>query len=155
VGLIGYGGMIQWIKPDTGRIHLERLLDALLEAEVIFTYVAKDLTLVPPRVLPPSSLVIALSPLCDERFIKATSDLAARGFDVIVLAVSPIGLTRAAQPPSRLVDAACRLWALERQLRREELARHGLRVIEWDPEEPLELALTRIARRQRRVAVPA
>jgi uncharacterized protein (DUF58 family) len=155
VGLIRYGGALQWIKPDTGRIQLERLLDALLEAEVIFTYVSKDLALVPPRVLSPSSLVIALSPLCDERFIKATSDLAARGFDVMVLAISPVGLTRGAERRSGVTDAACRLWALERRIRRNELARHGLRVIDWDPEEPLELALTRISRRRRRAAIPA
>ena len=70
VGLIEYGGVLRWVKPSSGRAQFERLLDALLAADVVFTYVAKDLTMVPPRVLPPQALVIALSPLLDPRFVR-------------------------------------------------------------------------------------
>lgn len=116
VGLIDYGAAIRWVRPGSGRAQLERLLDPLLDADVFFTYVAKDLDLVPPRVLPPQALVIALSPLLDPRFVAAVTNLRARGFEVVVLAVSPVDLTRAAVPPSDLVDAACRLWGVERRL---------------------------------------
>jgi uncharacterized protein (DUF58 family) len=149
VGLITYGGLLHWVKPASGRVQLERLLDALLEAEVRFTYVAKDVALVPPRVLFPRSLVIALSPLLDPRFIKAASDLAARGFDVMILSVSPIDVTRACLDASVLVDAASRLWELERRARLAELRRHGLRIIEWRPDEPLDLALAQLGRHRR------
>jgi len=149
VGLITYGGLLHWVKPGSGRVQLERLLDALLEAEVRFTYVAKDVALVPPRVLSPRSLVIALSPLLDPRFIKAASDLAARGFDVVILSVSPIDVTRACLDASALVHAACRLWELERRARLVELRRQGLRVIEWHPGEPLDLALAQLGRHRR------
>jgi uncharacterized protein (DUF58 family) len=149
VGLMKYGGLLHWVKPGSGRAQFERLLDALLEAEVVFTYVAKDLALVPPRVLSPRSLVIALSPLLDPRFIKAASDLAARGFDVVIVSVSPVDITRACQDASVLVDAACRLSELERQARLAELRRQGLRVIEWHPDEPLDLALAQLGRHRR------
>ena len=62
----------------------------LLQASVVFTYVTKDLDLVPPRVLPPQALVIAFSPLLDKRFVKAATDLAARRFDLVIVAVSPL-----------------------------------------------------------------
>jgi uncharacterized protein (DUF58 family) len=149
VGLLKYGGLLHWVKPGSGRAQFERLLDALLEAEVVFTYVAKDLALVPPRVLSPRSLVIALSPLLDPRFIKAASDLAARGFDVVIVSVSPVDIIRACQDASVLVDAACRLWELERQDRLAELRRQGLRVLEWHPDEPLDLALAQLGRHRR------
>jgi uncharacterized protein (DUF58 family) len=149
VGLIRYGGLLHWVKPGSGRAQFERLLDALLEAEVVFSYVAQDLALVPPRVLSPRSLVIALSPLLDPRFIKAASDLAARGFDVLILSVSPIDITRASQDASVLVDAACRLWELERRARLVELRRQGLRVLEWRPDEPFDLALAQLGRHRR------
>jgi hypothetical protein len=113
------------------------------------TYVAKDLALVPPRVLSPRSLVIALSPLLDARFIKAASDLAARGFEVVIVSVSPVDIVRACQDASVLVDAACRLWDLERQGRLAELRRQGLRVIEWHPDEPLDLVLAQLGRHRR------
>ncbi len=149
VGLIEYGGVLRWVRPGSGRRHFERLLDTLLRAEVTFTYVAKDLELVPPRVLPPQALVIALSALLDARFVQAAENLAARGFDLVVLSVDPVAATRAALPPTSLVDAACRLWRLERAIRLDGLAARGLRVLRWDAEEPLEVALARVPTRRR------
>lgn len=153
VGLIEYGGMIRWVKPGSGRAQFERLLDTLLRAEVVFTYVAKDLDLIPPRVLPPQALVIALSPLLDARFVKAVSNVVARGFDLVVVAVSPIELTRSSVVPSPLNDLACRLWALERRAHLNQLRGQGLAILEWDPAEPLELALARFRREPRRAVV--
>lgn len=149
VGLIEYGGVLRWVKPGAGRPHFERLLDTLLRAEVTFTYVAKDLGVVPPRVLPPQALVIALSPLLDARFTTALGDLAGRGFDLVVLAVDPVGVTRTALGRSPLVETACRLWELERRIRLAELRGQGLRVVEWDPDDPVELALARVGRYRR------
>jgi uncharacterized protein (DUF58 family) len=149
VGLIEYGGVLRWVRPGSGRPHFERLLATLVRAEVTFTYVAKDLALVPPRILPPQALVIAISSLLDERFLTALGDLAGRGFDLIVLAVDPVILTRAALSRSVRVDTACRLWALERQIQLDEVAGRGLRVVAWRPDEPIELALARIGRHRR------
>ena len=129
----------------------ERVLDELLQATVAQTFVPKDLALVPRRVLPPQALVVAVSPLLDDRFIRAAVDLAKRGFDVVILAVSPITLTRQAVRPSPVVDLACRLWDLERHLTVVALRRSGLTVAEWDPQEPLEAALARLGRRRRRL----
>ena len=95
----------------------------------------------PPRVLPPQALVIALTPLLDPRFARAAVDLAARGFDLVMLVVSPVGVTRAALAPSPTTDLACRLWSLERRAQLDELQRRGLPVLEWKPPEPLEGAL--------------
>jgi uncharacterized protein (DUF58 family) len=154
VGIVQLGGMLQWIRPGAGRRHFETLLDAVLPADAIFTYLARKLELVPPRVLPPHALVIAISPLIDERFAKALIDLVGRGFDLLVLAISPIALTRAVLPQSNLTDLVCRLWALERQIRIDELRRSGLLVLEWSPEQPLEgvLASLEPRRHMRRLA---
>lgn len=155
VGLIEYGGVIHWVRPGSGRVQLERLLDALVAAEAIFTYVRKDLATVPPRVLPPQALVIALSPLLDPRFVDAAKDLAARGFDLVLLAVSPVELMRAALPPSPVDELACRLWSLERRAQLVELRRQGLVVLEWLPDAPLDVALAPLGRYRRRVRLLA
>lgn len=149
VGLIEYGGVLRWVRPGSGRVQLERVLDALLAAEVIFTYVAKDLTLVPPRILPPQALLLALSPLLDARFVTAVRDLATRGFDVVVIWVSPVDLSREMVSASLLDDLACRLWALECHAQLETLRQDGLTIIEWHPEQPLDLALAPFARHRR------
>jgi len=152
VGLINYGGTIDWVRPGSGRVQYERLAGTLLRATVVFTYVTKDLALVPPRVLPPHALVIALTPLLDPRFTKATLDLAARGFDLVVLVVSPVDVTRATLTPSPINKLACRLWTLERRAQLDEFRRHGLVVLEWNPAASLELALAGLARRRPRLA---
>lgn len=150
VGLIEYGGQPRWVRPGAGRAHLEHLLDTLLNASVVFTYVNRDLDLVPPRILPPQALVLALSPLLDRRFVRAARDLAARGFDLVVIAVSPIPAARAAVPRSPLAEVAARLWALERRRELAEHRRHGLTVVDWDGVQPLDVALATLGGRRRR-----
>ncbi len=109
--------------------------------------------MVPPRVLPAQALVIALSPLLDARFIEAVGDLVARGFQVVLLSISPIDITRGFLDPSPLNDLACRLWTLERQAQVADLRRQGLVVIEWRPDQPLELALAPFVRHYRQRAL--
>src|SRR4029077_14332625 len=104
VGLITYGGGLSWVRPGSGPVQYERLADGLVRADVVFTYVAKDLQRVPARVLSPQALVLAITPLLARRFAKAVLDLAARGFDLVVLVVSPVAVTRAAMPPSPADD---------------------------------------------------
>ena len=155
VGLIEYGGVLRWVRPGSGRAQLQRLLDTLIRMEVVFTYVSKDLDLVPARILPPQALVIAFSPLLDLRFVKAATDLAARDVDLIVVAVSPIGPTRAIVRPGAVADVAARLWALERRAWLDKLRTNGLTIVEWDGHQPLDLVLATRRRPRRRRALPA
>ena len=152
VGLIEYCGPFRWVRPSSGRAHHERLFEALLRADVMFSYVTQEVALVPRRVLPPRALVVAISPLLDPRFEKALVDLAARGFDLVVLSPSPIPLVRRTLQPSARADLACRLWALERQARADALSRVGIPIVDWDPAEPLEAALVALTPARRRRA---
>lgn len=155
VGLIEYGGILRWVRPASGRPQLERILDALLDAQVMFSYVTRNLAMVPPRVLPPNALVIGLSPLLDTRFLTALGDLVNRGFDVVLLSVSPVEVTRASLVCSPVEELACRLWSLERHEQLADLRRRGLRVMEWRPGQPLELALEGLGRHSGRRGVAA
>ena len=148
VGLVELGGQLRWIRPTSGRSHLESVLQALLPADVMFTYVVRHLDVVPPRILPPRALVVAISPLLDVRFGNALKDLAARRFDIVVLAISPVELTRRALGSSPVTDLACRLWAVERRVMVEDLRGTGLTILEWEPEASLERALADVGRRR-------
>jgi uncharacterized protein (DUF58 family) len=150
VGLIEYGGQLRWVRPGSGRAQLQRLLDTLLDASVVFTYVTRDVDLIPPRILPPQALVLALSPLLDPRFVRAATDLAARGFDIVVIAVSPVVPARAAMPRGPVADLAARLWALERRGQLDEHRRRGLTIVDWNGVDPLDAALAALRRPRRR-----
>jgi len=119
-------GFLRWINPGSGRRQAEALVESLLPAATHFSYVVPQLDRLPVRVLPRQALVIALTPLLDQRFINAMIDLVARGFDVILLAVSPIEPTRRVLRGSLLDDMACQLWAMEWQVKLGEVRRCGV-----------------------------
>jgi uncharacterized protein (DUF58 family) len=139
VGLVSFGGVLRWLQPDLGAIQRYRIVDALLETEIVFSYAWKGLDVIPTRTLPPNALVVAVTPLLDARSVAALLDLRGRGFDLAVVEVSPVPF---AQPgPSRLDALAYRLWELRRAELRARFERLGTAVAEWREDVPLAAAL--------------
>jgi uncharacterized protein (DUF58 family) len=145
VGLVEFGGYLRWIDPATGERQGEVLVEALLQAATHFSYVVPQLDRLPGRILPRQALVIALTPLIDERFSTAAIDLAARGFEVIALVISPVEPLRRVLARSLIDNIACRLWAIEWRQRVDALRQRGLNVVEWQPDTPLDAALAPLA----------
>jgi uncharacterized protein (DUF58 family) len=129
VGLVSFGGFVQWLQPGSGQAALYRLLDTLMETQVFATAAWKGIRHLPPRTLPAKALVVALTPLVDERGVAALFDLLARGYDLAVVDISPLAH---AGPAGGEWDAlARRLWALERETLRHRYQRLGAAVVEW------------------------
>ena len=135
VGLVNFGGVVNWLKPGTGLIQLYRIVEALLNTEVTLSYAWKEIDVLPRRTLPPKALVLALSPLLDDRAVSALLDLRARGFDLVIVEVSPLPFV---EPPAGESGAlAYRLWKLRREARRLDFGRAGVPVVEWRESDPL------------------
>jgi uncharacterized protein (DUF58 family) len=115
--------------PSMGRTQAYRIVDALLDTEIAFSYAWKGLDVIPPRTLPPQALVVALSPLLDERTAAALLDLRSRGFDLAVVDVSPLPFVGAARTEPE--ELARRLWSLQREVLRHRYREHGVAVAEW------------------------
>jgi uncharacterized protein (DUF58 family) len=129
VGLVGFGGVLRWLQPGMGSTQRYRLIETMLETGVEPTYTWRDVNLLPARILPPQSLVLALSPLVDRRFIAALEDLRARRFDVAVVEVDPIPLVEPGRSDADRI--AYRLWLLEREVLRAQLVGLGIAVATW------------------------
>ena len=142
VGLIGYGGILRWLVPGSGLVQLYRIVDALLDTEIILSYYWKEIDLIPRRVLPPNALVIALSPLLDPRSVGALLDLRARGFDLVVIDISPIPY--APRPEPRLDALAYDIWTLRRDALRHRLQHAGIAVTEWTSDSSLQAHLEEV-----------
>jgi len=142
VGLVTFGGVVRWLAPASSQTQLHRIIDALLETEVVFSFAWKDIEVLPARSLTPHALVIALSPLLDERSVKALLDLRGRGFDLVVVDISPLPLAQ--QPKSREGQLAVRLWRLWRQAVRFQYERLDVAVVEWDGVRPLGEAIEEV-----------
>src|SRR5712691_2865428 len=135
IGFVTFGGMLNWLLPSTGTAQLYRIVDSLLDTQIVLSYAWRDLDVIPRRVLPPQALVIALTPLLDDRAANALLDLRARGFDLVLVAISPLQFVPA--PSSQLDLVAQRLWQLRREEIRGRFAAAGVPVTVWDDERSL------------------
>ena len=134
VGLVDLGGVFRWVRPTGGTAQLHRIVDALLDTELVASSADKTVGVVPVRALPRAALVVALSPLLDPRGIAALVDLRARGADLVVVEPSPLGHVRAG--PGERGELALRLWRLERSGVRDHLRGLGIAVVAWEPDTP-------------------
>jgi uncharacterized protein (DUF58 family) len=136
VGLVGFGGILRWLKPGSGAVQLYRIIDALLDTQIVLSYYWRDLEVIPRGTLPPRALVVALTPLLDERSVGALVDLRARGYDLAVVDVSPVPFTT--RPANQSDSVAYDLWLLRRDALRYRLQQTGVAVAEWNAGETLQ-----------------
>jgi uncharacterized protein (DUF58 family) len=151
VGLVAFGGVLNWLTVSGGVVQLYRVLDSLLDAEIFLSYAWKNIDILPTRTLPPRALVLALTPLLDERSVRALADLRVRGFDLAVVEISPVPFV---EPGRGELDAlAYRLWVMRRDALRASYLQLGVPVVEWRKDAPLQAALeeVRTFRRHARV----
>jgi len=152
VGFVTFGGMLNWLLPSTGAGQLYRIVDAILDTEIVLTYAWRDIAAVPRRTLPPQALVLALSPLLDDRAADALLDLRGRGFDLVVIEISPLSFVP--QPRGELQELGLQLWRLRRDAVRGRFERAAVPVAVWGDESSLAAALEEVSayRRHARLA---
>jgi uncharacterized protein (DUF58 family) len=142
VGLIGYGGFLSWLLPASGTRQLYAIVDTLLTSDVVQSYALRDVDVLPRRTLPPRALVLAITPLLDDRTAAALLDLRARGYDLIVVEVSPVELLE--PDPDSSTQLAHRLWRLSREALRWRYEELGVPVVTWREGVPLAASLEEV-----------
>jgi len=142
VGVVSFGGYLSWLLPRSGTQQLYRIVDSLLEMGVVLSFATKGIDVLPPRSLPPKALVLALSPLLDARSAAALLDLRARGFDLVVVEVSPVPFVRPGS--GELSRLSYRLWRLSREALRARYEQAGVPVVEWTDGDALNVVLEEV-----------
>jgi uncharacterized protein (DUF58 family) len=143
VGFVTFGGMLNWLLPATGTGQLYRIVDAMLDTQIILNYAWKDIDVIPQRTLPPQALVLALTPLLDNRSANALLDLRGRGFDLVVIEVSPEAFIQPLREDVQ--ELGHRLWRLRRDAVRGRFERAGVPVAIWGEESSLAAALEEVS----------
>jgi uncharacterized protein (DUF58 family) len=149
VGFIEYGGRFLWLVPSLGSRQWYRILESLTEMRVKRRYAIQDLAGVPGRILPTQALIVAFTPLLDERFTDALLDLYNRGYNTVALYVSPAGLIRDTGTGSTK-RIALDLWEVEMDTAVNDLQKIGFPILRWNPAEPLDLVARSIRALQQR-----
>jgi uncharacterized protein (DUF58 family) len=134
VGVIAFGGVLRWLEPGSGIRRRYQIVEAILGTEVRTSYAWKSLRIVPPHTLPPKSLVIAITPLLDERILPALDELVGRGFDIALCEVESHPAAVAENPVDRL---ALRIFSLRQEATRARYRRAGVATVIWSPGQPV------------------
>jgi uncharacterized protein (DUF58 family) len=142
---------LQWLIPGSGERQLYQIVESLITTQLTFSYAWKDVSFIPPHTLPAQALVIALTPLVDERVVMALFDLLRRGFDLAVLELSlDAFLPEATDPTARL---ARRIWRLEQEQLRDRYRALGCAVARWSGDRPLEAAIEEVTQFRRHARI--
>jgi uncharacterized protein (DUF58 family) len=142
VGFVSFGGFVSWVLPQSGLRQLYAIVDRLLTSEALESFVWHRVSVLPRRTLPPNALVIALTPLFDNRTATALLDLRARGYDLIVIDIASPESQPSLDPSQR--SLAERLWRLSRDALRYRFAQVGVPVVTWHEGDSLVAALEEV-----------
>ena len=134
VGVIAFGGLLRWLTPGTGMRQRYQLVESILDTRVEVSYAWKRLETIPSRTLPPRAMILALTPLLDERILAALDQLVGRGFDLAICEVEVPPAVDSNDPIDRL---AARVFALRRDSVRARYHRAGVATVAWSPGRPL------------------
>jgi uncharacterized protein (DUF58 family) len=143
VGLLSFGGSLNWLEPALGTVQLYRIVEALLDTEVVLSYVWRDIRVIPTHALPPKALVLCLTPLLDERMVDALADVRGRGADVAAVEIAPESFIRVGEGGQ--AQLAHRIWKLRRAAVRSRFRRLGVPVVQWHWGDPLEPVLEEVS----------
>ena len=122
IGFLAFGGQLRWVEPGLGQRALVRVVDGLLDAEVLLSSTWEDVGRVPIGALPPKALLLAVTSLDNDIAVDTLADLRSRGFDVAVVSL-PLGDDALGVTP-----LGRRFAVLQRDSRRLKLERLGIAV---------------------------
>jgi uncharacterized protein (DUF58 family) len=142
VGLLVYAAFLRWTMPGYGKVQRERILHSLSHAKPGGSEVFADFEQLPTRLFPPESQMILVSPLREDD-VPPLVHLRAQGYHVLVVCPDRVKFELSYLPKNRDVELASRAAALERRLLLQRIQRAGIQILDWDVNEPFDLAAKR------------
>lgn len=148
VGLVVQRDVLDWVYPAFGRKQFYRILDALLSVRPGGEWPFEQIAWVLTRFFPPKAHLIVISPLVDRAAMESVVDLRARGSDILLLSPSSLEVERLSTEGNGATELAYRVLKMFRDANVSYLRRFAS-VVDWNPEEPLALALKEVSLWQR------
>jgi uncharacterized protein (DUF58 family) len=140
VGLLVYGGFLDWIFPGYGKMQRERILQALARAEPGESMIFDKLEYIPTRFFPARSQIVLISPLWKED-LPILIRLRARGYQLLVISQDPVSFEAQALGSDPLASLATRIARLERTLLIRKARQIGIQIVNWQVDQPFDHAV--------------
>ncbi len=138
VSLLIYGSGIARVFPGYGRMQRERILRELAKASPGLNYALENLALLPTRFFPAKSQIVLVSALLSED-IPVIVRIRAYGYGVLIISPDPVAFEAASYRD--FTSPAYRIAQAERQFILSQLQQSGVRVVNWQVSQPLEIAV--------------
>ncbi|MBN1956093.1 MAG: DUF58 domain-containing protein [Anaerolineae bacterium] len=140
VGLLIYGGFLDWTFPGYGKVQRERVLRALARAEPGESLVFERLNFLPTRFFPAKSQLVLVSPLCADD-LAALVRLRALGYQLLIVSPDPISFELDRLDPHPQLELAARIARLERAPLLRRLRQAGIQIVDWRVDDPFDSAV--------------
>ncbi len=137
VGLLVYGGFLQWTFPGYSKVQRERILQALDQAQTGKSLVFDSLEYLPTRFFPARSQLVLISPLCWDG-LRMLVRLRALGYQVLVISPDAVSFEAQALKGQPGVALAARIARLERTLLLRKLQQAGIQSVDWQVDRPFD-----------------
>ncbi len=147
VGLLVIGNFVRWVYPRSGEEQLYKIMDNLMDLESGSYWRLEHAQYILDKIFPDRCMLIFISPLTDDRVLDAIADLSMTRYELAVVSPSPIELQKKYLDTDG--EIAEKLEKIERHVKMDRLRDYGP-VIDWNPEEPLEVAVEGVRRYQMR-----
>ncbi len=143
VGLILMGDQMSWVYPGYGRHQYYTIIDRLSQLSSGGLWQIQDIQAVLNNFFPNRCLIIFISPLVDPKVIESVYDLSRREYDVLVISPSPLVFEKHATDIDNPLSE--KIYSLKRENIMNRLRDYSI-VVDWDPDEPIELAMQEVMR---------
>lgn len=143
VGLILMGDQMSWVYPGYGRHQYYTIIDRLSRLSSGGLWQIQDIHAVLNNFFPTRCMIIFISPLVDPKIVESVYDLSRREFDVLVISPSPIVFEKhVAEVDDPLSE---KIYSLRRENIINKLRDYSI-VVDWNPHDPVELAMQEVNR---------
>ncbi len=148
VGLILLGDMLSWVYPGYGRKQFYDIINCLSGLSAGGLWELKDVKGLLSQFFPKRCLIIIISPLINTKVTDTVYDITRKEYDALVISPSPLVFElKAGKKTDKLSE---KLYSLDREHTMNMLWRY-CPVIDWDPREPLEVAVEEVRQYLRRL----
>ncbi|MGH2639367.1 MAG: hypothetical protein ACRDF4_08825, partial [Rhabdochlamydiaceae bacterium] len=144
VGMIILGTRLDKVPPGFGKRQFDRILTTLSQVKPDTTWEIGNLGGYLSLFFSNMVQVILISPLIDNSSYDTVMDICARGYQVLIISPSPIGIEKRLYAKSNRADEFLGLTESLLRVKRENrlnILRRGAVVVDWDANTPLADAL--------------
>jgi len=147
VGLLVYGGFVDWTFPATGKVQQEKILRTLTRIQPYTSSIFDEMDCIPTRLFPSHSQLVFISPLKKDDD-KALIKLQARKYQVMVVSPNPVSFEEKWSEGHPEFEMGKRIVRIERELMMRKLLHAGIKVLDWHLDMPFHNAVNLSLNRQ-------